>query len=336
MKKKPNIFARIGGTIMLPAAMFIIMFILCRANGKDYFGTWVMWRSVLVNVAASASCALGIGLQFKNGRFDFSGGAIMLLSAIFCGTVSQNYLNSNIWIFCILCIVTCVILSVIVSVIYVYGRLPIIIATIGLALLYESLTCIIFNGSGIMIVSNMQLGKLSSFPCALIPLSLSMIVYGIYSYVTTSGKQSQLLAMNQQSAVNIGINEKKNVIISYIYSGILFGFATMIYTTAAKHSASFTSLSTAGELFSNILPVFIGLMLAGFCGDLIGTVMGSLTLCLLSYGLSALYKAELGSAVSTIITGLFILVLNVVSAQGSSWVGKFQKIFRKSLKKPEF
>ena len=33
----------------------------------------------------SISCAMGIGLQFKNGRFDFSGGAIMLLSAIIAG-----------------------------------------------------------------------------------------------------------------------------------------------------------------------------------------------------------------------------------------------------------
>lgn len=328
--KQMNWLKRIGGTIMLPLAMFVVMFILCYANGKTYYGTLPMWRIVLSDTAVAASCALGIGLQFKSGRFDFSGGAIMLLTAIVAGHVAQDMAGNNLGVFIILCLAISVVLSIIVALVYVYGRLPIVIATIGMALLYESITCIAFNGAGAKYVANMTLNVFSSFPLALVPLIASVVLYAFYSYGTVTGKEAQLLSNNQQSAVNIGINEKKNVFISYIYSGLIFGFATMIYATKAPHDASFTSLSTAGELFSNILPVFIGLMLAGFCGDLIGTIMGALTLSLLSYSLAAIFTAEMGSAVSTVITGLFILVLNVVAGQGAGWIASIKKVFKNS------
>lgn len=71
----------------------------------------------------------------------------------------------------------------------------------------------------------------------------------------------------QQAGVNIGINEQKNILVSYIYSGIILGLATMIYASTGIISASFSSLSSIGGMFTNLLPVFVGLILARFCGD---------------------------------------------------------------------
>ena len=78
MKRKSPI-TRIVGTLALPVAMYLIMMALCFSHGKMYFGTWNMWKTLIVDIALSVTCAMGIGLQFKCGRFDFSGGAIMLL-----------------------------------------------------------------------------------------------------------------------------------------------------------------------------------------------------------------------------------------------------------------
>lgn len=327
MKNFGTVLKRVGGTLMLPAGMFFAMMILCYSNGKMYYGTWLMWQTLMVDIAVSVTCALGIGLQFKNGRFDFSGGAIMLIAGIVAGNQAKNHGN-NMTLLLALCMGICIVLSMLVAVLYVYGRLPIIIATIGMALLYEAVTCLLYGGTGINLVSNMSLRKFSTFPYVLIPLGLAVLVYTLYSYFTVTGKESVLLANNQQAAVNIGINEKKNVLISYFYSGILFGLATIIWVAKDMHGASFSSLTTVGELFSNILPVFIGLMLVNFCGDTIGIIMGSVTLCLLSYALKAVFANDMGSAISTIITGIFILLLNVVSAQGMNWIRGIKKAFQ--------
>lgn len=326
MKSENGIVKRIAGTLVLPVCMYIVMMILCYANGKTYFGAPIMWKSVIVDIAVLATCALGIGLQFKSGRFDFSGGAIMLIGAIIAGNTAKN-MSNNIVLYAVLCMVICIVLSVLVSLMYVFGRLPIIIATIGMALLYEAITALIYNGAGVNLTANLPLKVLSTFPGVLIPFIGSIAVYAIYSYLTVTGKQAVLLSNNQQSAVNIGINEKKNVIVSYLFSGIIFGFATMIYGARGIISASFSSLSTVGSLFSNILPVFIGLMLMGFCGDLIGTLVGAFTLAIMSFGLQAVFSAEMGTAISTVITGVFILLINVVSAQGGQWIATIKAAF---------
>lgn len=323
---------RIGGTLMLPAIMYLTMMWLCYANGKMYFGTAKMWRTLIVDIAISISCAMGIGLQFKNGRFDFSGGAIMLLSAIIAGNVAKN-MGNNLPVMVVLCIVCCVALSLLVAVFYVSARVPIIITTIGFALLYESITCLVFSGTGINIISNMTLRKFATYPAAIWPLIGVIALYAVYSYLTTSGRQTTLLANNQQSAVNIGVKENRNVIVSYVFSGLIFGLATVIWIAKAKHDAAYSSMMTVGQLFSNILPVFIGLMLSRFCGDTIGIIMGSVTLCLLSYALNAVFASTLGSAISNICMGTFILVINVVNAQGRNMLRYIGKLVKKGVAK---
>lgn len=321
-----KIVKRIVGALFLPVVMFVIMYIACHSAGKTYFGTWTMWRTLIPSIAASMTSAMGIGLQFKNGRFDFSGGAIMLLAAIIAGRVAQASGNSPV-IFAVLCIVICVVLSVGTSLLYVYGRLPIVISTIGIALLYESITPLIYGGAGVNLVATASLSQFSRFPLAIFPLVGAFVVYAIYSYLTVIGKQSRLLSNNQSAAVNIGINEPKNVIVTYVFSGLIFGFATILYASSGILKASYSSLSTVSSLFSNILPVFIGLMLARFCGDTIGTLLGSVTLCLMSFGLQAIFSAEMGSAITLVITGAFVLVINTVSSRGDVWIATIKKSF---------
>jgi ribose transport system permease protein len=88
-------------------------------------------------------------------------------------------------------------------------------------------------------------------------------------------------------------------------------------------------MSTVNELFSNILPVFIGLIVGAFCGDTIGTVMGAVTLGLMSYGLTAVFSNELGASISLICTGVFVLLINICGAQGSRISHRFLSLFRK-------
>lgn len=333
MNMKKNLVSalkRIGGTLMLPVIMYLAMMWLCYANGKMYFGTDKMWRTLIVDIAVSISCAMGIGLQFKNGRFDFSGGAIMLLSAIIAGNIARN-MDNNLGLMVVLCVVCCVAFSLLVALFYVLARVPIIITTIGFALLYESITCLVFDGTGINIISNMTLRKFATYPAVIWPLIGVIALYAIYSYLTTSGRQATLLANNQQSAVNIGIKENRNVIVSYVFSGLIFGLATVIWIAKAKHDAAYSSMMTVGQLFSNILPVFIGLMLARFCGDTIGIIMGSITLCLLSYALNAVFASTLGSAISNICMGSFILIINVVNAQGRNTLKAIGKLLKKGV-----
>ena len=318
-EKIQSILKNICGALVLPVLMYVVMMIFCFQNGKMYYGSVAMWRSLISTIAASATCAYGIGIQFKSGRLDFSAGSVMLLSAIIAGNVSQMFGN-NLIIVSLLCIFVCVLLNIGVAIVYIYGRLPIIIVTLGMALLYESITAVVFEGRGVNLTANSTLKSLTLFPLVLIPLVMSIFIYAIFTYWSVTGRQAQILANNQQAGVNIGINEQKNILVSYIYSGIILGLATMIYASTGIISASFSSLSSIGGMFTNLLPVFVGLILARFCGDTMGILLGVITMSLMEFAMKAVLKAELGSAVTTMMIGVFLLFINIADAKGAVFI----------------
>lgn len=307
-----NFIQRVFLTLLFPLIVYCVMFILARSKGVTYYGFSIdMWRTVLVNTSSTAVAALAIWLQVKSGRFDFSGGAVMVLSAIIAGNVVMNY-HLGAVSYLLLSVVTAVVLCVITGVIYIYGRLPIMICTIGVALLYESVTYLIFNASGLSMMSNTKLTIFGRMPYIFIVLGIALTVFVVYSYFTASGKRSKLLANNQQAAVNIGINEKKNIIHTFMICGILLGCAAAIH--GSKNSVSpQAGLSTANTLFSNIIPAYMGVFVGMASVDAVGVVVAALAMEILNYGLSCIGFGSGGW--QQIIVGTFMLIFYSITAQ---------------------
>ena len=288
-------------TMLFPLVVYIVMYILAKSKGVTYYGLTVdMWRTVLVNTSSTAVAALAIWLQVKNGRFDFSGGATMVLAAIVAGNIT------------ILCIVMGTALSGFTAIIYIYGRLPIMICTIGVALLYESVTYLIFDAKGLSILSNAKITLFGRMPYILIVLAIAVAVFVVYSYCTVAGKRSKALANNQQSAVNIGINEKRNVIQTFLICGILLGCAACIYGSNNQVKPQ-SGLSTAGTLFQNIIPAYMGMFVGAASVDAIGVVVAAFAMEILNFGLSCIGYGSGGW--QQIIVGTFMLAFYTITAQ---------------------
>jgi len=299
-------------TILFPLIIYVVMFILTRSKGITYYGLTVdMWRTVLVNTSMTGVAALAIWLQVKNGRFDFSGGATMVLAAILSGNiVLQNNLGPIAYL--LLCILFGVVLCTFTSLVYIIGRLPIMICTIGVALLYESITYLVFDAQGLQMMSNTKLTIFGRMPYILIVLAVAVLVFVVYSYFTISGSRSKLLANNQQAAVNIGVKENINVIQTFIVCGFLLGCAAAIYgsnNTVAPQSG----LSTSETLFANIIPAFMGVFVGAASVDAVGVVLAAFGMEILNYGLSCLGYGAGGW--QQIIVGSFMLLFYSFTAQ---------------------
>ncbi len=313
-------------TILFPMLIFIIMFIIVRSNGITYYGTTLdMWRTVIVNTCTTSVAALALWLQIKNGRFDFSGGATMILAVIIAGNIALNN-GSNPILYFILCLVFATILCTFTGIVYVYGRLPIIICTIGIALIYESLTYLVFDAKGLNIMSNTALTVFGRMPYILIVMILAILVFVFFCNFTGTGKKAKILANNQQAGVNIGISENKTVILTFTCCGVLLGLAGVIYGSQ-NNIAPQSALSTANTLFSFIIPAYMG-MIIGFVGnDAAGVVMAALGMELLNNGLSSIGLGAGGY--QQIILGIFMISFYGITAQLPTW-NKWLKERKKS------
>ena len=321
-KKVFSFFKRFFLSILFPLAIYLVMYFIARLNGSTIFGlNFDMWRSVLVSTATTSVAALAIWTQIKNGRFDFSGGSVMVLTAILAGNLSIHYqLSAAAYLG--LCVLIGAVLSTCTGMMYVFGRLPIMICTIGMALLYESITYLVYDAQGLNMMSFTSLTYFGRMPGILIVLALAVAVFLIYCYLTVPGRRAKLLAGNQQASVNIGIEEKKNVLQTFFMCGILLGCAGAIFgSNNTVHPQA--SLSTAGTLFANIIPAYMGVFVGAVSIDALGVVLASLGMAILNYGLSCIGLGAGGW--QQIIVGGFMLGFYTLTAQWPIWKAKWAK-----------
>ncbi len=279
-----------GATLALPVIVYVLLLIISGIGGHGFLNIFsgAALSSILTDAAYMTIVALGIGFQLKFGRFDFSGGALIVVSATIGGVVADAC-SGGIIVLVIVSVVTAVVLSVINASVYSWLKIPISVVSLAMAYLFEAIPGIVLGGdAGPNIMFMSEYNKLGLFPLIFVPFAVACILYFCYDKFTVVGRQSTLLARNQGAAVNIGINEKKNVIVCYIVSGILFGLAGAVYATQNTLVVITTPLQTAGTLFSNIIPSLVGLFLSRFIDDTLGTFVGAFTISMLYFGLESM------------------------------------------------
>lgn len=323
-----NVLKKTGLTLAFPALIFVVMLIITAANGIDYYVSANMVRQVVTDASLTTIIALAIYLQFKNGRFDFSGGATMILSAIIAGNITLQA-GGNPILFLVLCVVFGVVLSMITATAYIVSKVPVIICTIAVTLIYESLTYVLFDAEGLSVISRTEMVMFAKVPFIFIPLLIALGLFVFFTYFTAEGRRAKLLSGNQKVAVNIGIKENKNVLITYIVCGVILGLGALVYGSQQIIKPQ-SNLSTSSILFSYIVPVFIGMFIGTASIDAVGVVVAALGMEFLNYGLDCLGVGAGGY--QQIIFGMFMLGFYAFSAQSGNIKKFFGKIFAKKEK----
>ncbi len=322
-----NISKKVAAVIVMPLIIYVLMAILCGARGFNFnIFSGDAISSILKRTSYMALVALGIGFQLKYGRFDFSGGAIIVVSAIVGGVVADK-LDGGPFVLILTSVLTGMILSLLNSLIYTSIRIPISVCSLAMAYLFESFSGVILGGETGPAISYMsKYNVLGQFPLIIIFLIIGIALYVGYDKVTVFGKQSKLLRENQLAAVNIGINERKNTMICYAVSGALFGMAGVIYATQNSLDSITSPLQTAGTLFSNIIPSLVGLFLARYIDDSLGTFIGALTISILYYGLDLM---GVKSGAKTLSYASFLCVFIFISGFWDQIMWFFKNLFGK-------
>lgn len=302
--------SKVFATLIFPLLMYALMAIICAANGIT-FNIFSMnsIRSIVMNTSYMAVVALGIAFQLKYGRYDFTGGAILVVAAtVGALVVFQSFQTSGLamWVLILICVVIGIVLSVLNALVYVTARVPILVCSLAMGYVIESIGAFVSNGKTYNITGFQNANGFGYFPWILLPLVIALVLNYFYAHFTIAGRQSKLLQQNQLAAVNIGINEKKNVIICYIVSGAMFGLAGAIYASQNQLVPNSQPLATVTTLFANIVPSLVGLFLSRFIDDGLGTLVGALTISILYYGLALLGHPNDGLRV--ICFAVFLLV----------------------------
>ena len=290
MSKKTGYFKRYAMTLLFPLGMYAVFALITLIIGNTSFFTGYTTEGIIHDTVENTIIALAIAIPLSGGRWDFGPGAIIMLGAIIGSNLGMQ-LHMGTFGVLLCCVAACMLLALIEAVFYVTLRVPNMIISMGIVMVYEAVSGLLNNGLGVNFFANdteytQDLLRMNQFPLIYILLIVVMAVTWFLLYKTKFGYDTRSLGANAKLAVNAGVNEKKNIILTYALVGALLGCAAMLSACSSKVEPA-NNLSSTALMFGSMAPVLIGLFLGGFTNMPWGIFVGALGMEVFTYGLNA-------------------------------------------------
>ncbi|EEL16560.1 Ribose ABC transporter, permease protein [Bacillus cereus 95/8201] len=248
------------------------------------------------------------------GGIDVSVGSIMGLTSILIGVLWMNGIS----------ILFAVIISLIISclagalngLIIKMTDVESLVVTLGTMFLYGGIALVISGGAGASgyegisglpdAFVQLASGSFIGIPNLLWLLIVLTVLCAVLFHRTIYGRHVKLTGANENAAKYTGIKTKKVVIIAYMLSGLGGGlggtFLTAYFGSARADMGSETILPIITAV------VLGGTLITGGKGSIIGTVLASIFIGLMQYGLQ---MTGLTNEQSNVVIGI-ILILSVI------------------------
>ncbi len=303
MKKTKVLLLKMLKMIALPVAVYVLFMVICRLAGADKFGIETDLMAIFRNTVLTGMIALAVSYNLTSGRFDFSVGATLVLATIMGGSLALRFGLDPVSML-LLCMLFGAILGFVGGFVYVALRLPPMVVSLGIAMVYEAIGFMISNSEGVSFNNRNDMLIWAQSPYIFILCIVVVIILYILLNKTKFGYNTNSLRKGQEIAVVTGINEKTNTIICYVIAGALLAAAGVIKLSLVGTVQAESGLSSIAYIQNAFLPMFIGNILAKYGDRNTGVIMGSLTQAIITSAFGAL---GIPSSGQNILNGLIVI-----------------------------
>ena len=270
----------------------LIIYLIFAVGSKGRFGSAGTMYVLLKQCIFPCLIAWGISFVMQMGVFDLSPGAVIVLAGIIGGNLAQMT-GTGFAGMILFTMLFGMILTLITCTVFVFTRLPSLIVSLGMLMIYETLTMVLFHGGGVSIPADWRV--LYQEPYVFIVLIGVFLIFFFLQNYTRFGYHVRALGNGTQIAMNIGVNLKKTRYIAFMITG---------------SEIAVTSMLSCGTAFSAIMAVMVGMYLAKYCGMLMGTFIGAFSLKIIASGMLAFgWSAQM----QKVGNGIFLIVFIGIS-----------------------
>lgn len=316
MKTKTfGLINKIAFTLAIPIAVMIFFLALSAVKGIAFFENINHINAFVFSAVSTVLVAWALSFNLPSGRFDFSLGALGILSSTIGAKITLSLIAAGVqmngWAMLIFTLLLGIVLGVISGLVYVVLNLPPIVTSLGLALIYEAFTFIVTSGQGVSINSFLYLTKVNSFTNLIIIAAIVLIVIFVISNYTKFGYEARALASGQIISVHAGIDEKRNAIICYLIAGCLMAISACINLFARGSAQVTLNFSSTPAIFVGFLPMYLGGFIGRYSENKIGILLGAITTATISLGFVRFdIPAPTQSLINALVLLVFLIYLN--------------------------
>ncbi len=298
-----SILKTAGIMIVIPLAAYAVFFLLCLSRGISGFGLGNDTSVILTNTVYSGLIALAVSYNLTSGRFDFSVGATLLVSTALGSSIALRIGGGPV-VMLLLCLVFGAIFGGIGGLAYVTLKLPPMVVSLGVAMIYEAICFMATGGSGVSLIGKSNLLIWARQPFVFLLLIGIVAVLYILLNRTKFGYHCNALRSDQEIAVNMGINEISNTLICYVIAGVCLAAAGVVNMSVIGTVSPELGLGSVSYIQNAFMPMFIGNLLGRYFDRNTGVVIGALTQSIIFAGIG---KLGIPSAWQSVITSLIVL-----------------------------
>ena len=253
MKKK--LTGQAAGYLIL-AALVVASWAIFKILTPGNFGSPKNLVSYFEASLLAAVGAVGFYFVMVMGMFDFSIGANIMLSAIvgcvFATRFGMGYLGLIVG-----AVITGALVGLLNGVFYVKLRIPSMIVTTGLALIYESVANYIAGGVEQTLPSNLR--AFGQMPGNLILAVIAFVAAYLLLNYTRIGTYTYAIGSNEFVAKNMGINVNKYKVLAFVISGAFLGVMAVLTISYGSSMVAVTGMASMSRNFVPTMGCFFGI-----------------------------------------------------------------------------
>lgn len=290
-------------SLAFPVLLFVAFALLSQ-------GRIVNQRTILAILRQSVVPTLicwALMFNMTLGAMNFSVGANVLFSTIVGGNLAL-LTNTGLAGFIVFAILLATLLSGIAGALYNLLRLPTIVLTLGLVMVYESAPRLFFE-AGVTIPFEMTF--LATSPWCFIVLGVMFLAFYLIYNKTAFGHNLRAIGKNPAIAVSVGLDSDKVKFTSFVLGGLFIGVAAVLYGSNQGQVENVSALGSMVIMMDSLMGVYFALFLSKFCNMAVAIVLSNVTIKIIFNGFVAL---GMSATIRDITTGVILFVLLVTSA----------------------
>lgn len=281
--------------LAVPIALFII-FTLFIQNYKLDTLRIVVTQAVIPTVIGYAMCFLNAA-----GMFDLSCGAAIILSAMVGGALSKSLGLAGLILGC-MC--TSMVLGVFNGAVYRALRIPCLIVSLGLLLIYEILAQKI--GLGVSVQISSAISWIGKFPYNLIVLAVSGALFFLIYNRTRVCCHIRAVGSEELLAGTMGIHTGRTKFMTFVLGGVFLGIASILQISYADSITAVSSLASISMVFQPLMGVLTAFAIQEWCPLTFGVFISQVTISMV---FNALIACGLPSTMQDVVLGIMLIIV---------------------------
>ena len=310
---------RVIGTLAIPCIVAAVLLILCAIGGRSMIANRTSFNYFVQYTAIVMITTMALSVNLNSGRFDFSLGSMAVLSSVLAAKttvlITKGGAGSAV-VMLALCILFGAVLGLASGALYVSLKIPPIIISLGVTLIFEGITFTVTSGKYVMDeVRNPSMTAFAGnwyYPAILIAATLALMIF-LFDH-TRFGYEYKALQSGQKVAVNTGIREIPNALFCYVICGALMGVVGFLSAARSSNiNGGSLNFGSIGIMFTAFLPMFIGGYIGRFSNDKFGYLLAALCMSMLNSTFAAFsneISASMQSIINAVLLVLFLIYLN--------------------------